>query len=232
MGRVGFPWAEIAGDGSSVIGKHEGTGGEVSIGTVTSQLLYEIGGPEYFGPDVTTRFDTIQLEQAGTRPGAHVRHPGRAAARRRSRSASIDHGGFRNEMSVCLTGLDIEAKAALVEEAFWKACPFQPDDFRLQVTDPPHARRPARPRRPTSRPWRSWQDQRQGPGREEGRSRLLECGHRSSPSRAIPGFFGVGGGPSARAGPSASTCRRCVPAEIVPQEVVDARRRRRIGSPR
>jgi hypothetical protein len=60
---TGFPWAEIAADGSSVIGKHDGTGGEVSIGTVTSQLLYEIGGPEYFGPDVTTRFDTIQLEQ-------------------------------------------------------------------------------------------------------------------------------------------------------------------------
>jgi len=33
-----------------VIGKHDGTGGEVSVGTVTSQLLYEIGGPEYYGP--------------------------------------------------------------------------------------------------------------------------------------------------------------------------------------
>ncbi|HKA13518.1 MAG TPA: acyclic terpene utilization AtuA family protein, partial [Myxococcota bacterium] len=53
MARTGFPWAEIAADGSSVIGKHDGTGGEVSVGTVTSQLLYEIGGPEYFGPDVT-----------------------------------------------------------------------------------------------------------------------------------------------------------------------------------
>ncbi len=65
MARTGFPWAEIAADGSSVIGKHDGTGGEVSIGTVTSQLLYEIGGPQYLGPDVTTRFDTIQLEQIG-----------------------------------------------------------------------------------------------------------------------------------------------------------------------
>ena len=46
-----------------MIGKHDGTGGEVSIGTVTSQLLYEIGGPRYLGPDVTARFDTIQLEQ-------------------------------------------------------------------------------------------------------------------------------------------------------------------------
>ena len=47
MSRVGFPWAEVAADGSSVIGKHDGTGGEVSVGTVTSQLLYEIGGPGY-----------------------------------------------------------------------------------------------------------------------------------------------------------------------------------------
>ncbi len=65
MARVGFPWAEIAEDGEVVIGKHDGTGGEISIGTVTSQLLYEIGGPEYFGPDVTTRFDTIALENEG-----------------------------------------------------------------------------------------------------------------------------------------------------------------------
>ena len=50
MSRTGFPWAEVAADGSSVIGKHDGTGGEVSIGTVTSQLLYEIGGPAYLGP--------------------------------------------------------------------------------------------------------------------------------------------------------------------------------------
>ena len=58
MTRVGFPWADVAADGSSIIGKHDGTGGEVSIGTVTSQLLYEIGPPAYLGPDVTARFDT------------------------------------------------------------------------------------------------------------------------------------------------------------------------------
>ena len=63
MTRVGFPWAEVAADGSCVIGKHDGTGGEVSVGTVTSQLLYEIGSPAYLGPDVTARFDTIRLEQ-------------------------------------------------------------------------------------------------------------------------------------------------------------------------
>ena len=63
-----------------MIGKHDGTGGEVSIGTVTSQLLYEIGGPAYLGPDVTTRFDTIQLEQIGPDRVRMQRHPRRAAA--------------------------------------------------------------------------------------------------------------------------------------------------------
>jgi len=65
LDRAGFPIAEVASDGSSVITKHEGTGGAVTVGTVTSQLLYEIGAPGYLGPDVTARFDTIQLAQQG-----------------------------------------------------------------------------------------------------------------------------------------------------------------------
>ena len=78
--RFGFPWAEVAADGSSVIGKHDGTGGAVTIGTVTSQLLYEITGHEYLGPDVTARFDTIELEQVGARPGPHQRRARAGAA--------------------------------------------------------------------------------------------------------------------------------------------------------
>ena len=78
--HLGFPIAEVAADGSSVITKHDGTGGLVSVGTVTAQLLYEIGGPAYANPDVTARFDTIAARPGRPRPVRDQRHPRRAAA--------------------------------------------------------------------------------------------------------------------------------------------------------
>ncbi len=59
----GFPIAEVADDGSSIITKHPGTGGRVSVGTVTAQLLYEIAGPDYPNTDVVARFDTVPLNE-------------------------------------------------------------------------------------------------------------------------------------------------------------------------
>jgi len=128
MGRVGFPWAEVAADGSSTIGKHDGTGGQVSIGTVTSQLLYEIGSPAYLGPDVTSRFDTIQLDEVG--PDRVRIHGVQGEPPPTTLKVSMNAmGGHRADLSVALTGLDVEAKAALAEEAFWIAMPDGPDDF-------------------------------------------------------------------------------------------------------
>ena len=131
--RLGFPWAEIAADGSSTIGKHDdGLGGQVSIGTITSQLLYEIAGHEYFGPDVTTRFDTIQIEETGKNRvrlhGIQGEPPPATLKVCMNRT-----GGFRNDMRVGLAGLDIEKKAEVVEKAFWRACPYAPSDYQ-QVT--------------------------------------------------------------------------------------------------
>ena len=133
MERTGFPWAEIAADGSCVIGKHDGTGGEVSIGTVTSQLLYEIDSPQYLGPDVTTRFDTVSLEQL-EHDRVRVRDTKGEPPPPKLKVAMNELGGFRNDMAVALVGLDVEEKAALVEDAFWKACPYAPEDFASVTT--------------------------------------------------------------------------------------------------
>ena len=143
MARTGFPWAEIAADGSSVIGKHDGTGGAVTVGTVTAQLLYEIDAPGYLGPDVTTRFDTIRLSQVGedrVRLDSVRGEPPPPTLK----VATNELGGFRSQITVALTGLDVEAKAALVHDAFWRACPHQSSDYakvteqvvRTDKTDP------------------------------------------------------------------------------------------------
>jgi hypothetical protein len=111
----GFPVAEIYPDGSSVITKHQGTGGAVTTGTVTAQLLYEIQGQRYPGPDVTLRLDTIRLTQDGP---DRVRIDGtRGEPPPPQLKVSLNTlGGYRNQMEFVLTGLDIDAKARLVRE--------------------------------------------------------------------------------------------------------------------
>jgi hypothetical protein len=112
--RPGFPLAEIHADGSSVIGKHPGTGGFVDTGTVTAQLLYETAGARYPGPDVTARLDTVRLSQDGPDrvriEGVRGEPPPPTLKVGRTRL-----GGHRNEVVFVLTGLDIDAKAALVK---------------------------------------------------------------------------------------------------------------------
>ncbi|MFD3437339.1 acyclic terpene utilization AtuA family protein [Streptomyces sp. NPDC058685] len=131
--RPGFPLAEIHADGTSVITKHEGTGGLVDVGTVTAQLLYETGGARYAGPDVTARLDTVRLEQRGP---DRVRISGvRGEAPPPTLKVGLNRiGGWRNEVVFVLTGLDIEAKAQLVrdqlEDAFGK---HRPADVRWEL---------------------------------------------------------------------------------------------------
>jgi acyclic terpene utilization AtuA family protein len=119
LDHPGFPIAEMREDGSFVVTKHPGTGGRVSVGTVTAQLLYEIAGPEYPNPDVTARFDTIRLQDAGP---DRVRVFGvRGEPPPTTTKVCINHhGGYRNEMTFVLAGLDVEEKARLAEETLWK----------------------------------------------------------------------------------------------------------------
>ncbi|MCX5142032.1 acyclic terpene utilization AtuA family protein [Streptomyces sp. NBC_00338] len=133
--RPGFPVAEIRADGTSVITKHDGTGGVVDLGTVTAQLLYETGGARYAGPDVTARLDTVRLSSDG--PG-RVRISGvRGEAPPPTLKAGLTRlGGWRNEVVFVLTGLDIEDKARLVRDQFADAfarAGRQPDDVRWEL---------------------------------------------------------------------------------------------------
>ena len=113
-GSPGFPIAEVAADGSCVITKQPGTGGAVTIGTVTAQLLYEIDAPRYANPDVVARFDTIALD-AIDRDRVQISGV-RGEPPPSSLKVAINYpGGYRNTMTMVLTGLDMEAKAAHAE---------------------------------------------------------------------------------------------------------------------
>ncbi|GIU93220.1 MAG: hypothetical protein KatS3mg011_2126 [Acidimicrobiia bacterium] len=120
LDHVGFPLVEMRPDGSFVVTKHPGTGGLVSVGTVTAQLLYEIGGLRYLNPDVTARFDSIRLRQQGPDrvevTGVKGEPPPPTV------KVALNYlGGYRNTVTFVIPGLDVEEKARLAEEALWKA---------------------------------------------------------------------------------------------------------------
>ena len=133
----GFPLAEIHSDGSSVITKHPGTGGAVTTGTVTAQLLYEISGARYANPDVTLRVDTIELSDDGP---DRVRISGvRGEPPPPTLKVSLNSvGGFRNEMTLVLTGLDIEAKAGLVRRQLETSLTVKPAEIQWTLARTDH----------------------------------------------------------------------------------------------
>ena len=134
---LGFPLAEVAADGSSVISKHPGTGGLVSVDTVTAQLMYEVQSPEYLGPDVTTRLDTIALTDDGP-DRVRISDVRGSAPPEQLKVCVNELGGHRNSVELVLTGLDIEEKASWVRAQLeprltaasvtWQLGPIPPPD--------------------------------------------------------------------------------------------------------
>jgi hypothetical protein len=213
--HIGFPWAEIAEDGSCVIGKHDGTGGQVSIGTVTSQLLYEIGGPRYFGPDVTARFDTIRIEQTA-RDRVHVFGTRGEPPPETLKVCMNRNGGFRNDMRVAIAGLDPEAKAKVLEAAFWRACPYGPNDYQ-QITTRLLRTEKADPAS-NEEALAVWHICVKDPD-EKKVGRAFSNAVAELALSSIPGFFTLGGGPT-EARPFGIYDPARIASALVPQEVV------------
>ncbi len=211
--RAGFPLAEVAIDGSSVITKHPGTGGAVTVGTVTSQLLYEIGPPGYLGPDVTARFDTMTLTQEGP---DRVRISDTKGERPPDtlKVSMNAWGGFRTDLTVALTGLDIEAKAELVDAAFWRATPLAPEDFESVSQRVVHSEHVD----PTSNEAATAQWRLTVKDADERKTKMLARAMNDLALATIPGMYGLPGGGAGQ--PFGVHTSGLVPADLVPQHVV------------
>ena len=136
--NIGYPIAEIYEDGSFVVTKHENTGGLVSVGTVTAQLLYEISSPAYLNPDVISHFDTLEITQE-SKNRVLVKN-NRGSSPTKTHKACINLvGGYRNGIELLLTGLDIEEKSKLIVDQIFKSLggqeQFDKVDIQLHRTD-------------------------------------------------------------------------------------------------
>ena len=141
--NIGYPIAEIYEDGSFVITKHENTGGLVSVGTVTAQLLYEIGSPAYLNPDVIGHFDTLKITQESENRVLVTNNRGSSPTNTHKACINLA-GGYRNGMELLLTGLDIEEKASLIIDQIFKSVggqdQFDKVDIQLHRTDKENAK--------------------------------------------------------------------------------------------
>lgn len=119
-GDIGYPIAEIGRKGEVIITKQKGTGGVVSQETCKAQLLYEIQGPWYFNSDVTAILDEIAFEQLSTNRVA-LRGVKAGPPPLTTKIGITARGGFQSEVHWFLVGLDIEAKARMLEMQIRKA---------------------------------------------------------------------------------------------------------------
>ncbi|MBW1898522.1 MAG: acyclic terpene utilization AtuA family protein, partial [Deltaproteobacteria bacterium] len=84
------------------------------------QLIYEIKEPRYLTPDVSARFDTIQISQESEN---RVRIQGVCGEPQSDKSKVCINNliGYRNSMTIILTGLDIEKKASILEDTIFES---------------------------------------------------------------------------------------------------------------
>ncbi len=118
--NLGFPLVEAEPDGTFTVTKHPGTGGLVSVHTVSEQLLYEMGTPRYLAPDCVARFDSIRVTQDGPDRVKVSGVAGEPAPAQLKVSVSFAHG-YRAFGRLVVSGPDALAKAEKVAEIFWES---------------------------------------------------------------------------------------------------------------
>ncbi len=118
--ELGYPLVEAHGDGTFVVTKHPGTGGLVSLHTVTEQLLYEMGSPAYLSPDCIAHFDSVRLAQDGPDRVRVTGVRGGPAPETLKVSISVAQG-YRAFGRLMVSGPGALAKARKAAEIFW-AC--------------------------------------------------------------------------------------------------------------
>lgn len=112
--NIGFPIAELFADGSCAIIKEPNTGGEISVGTVASQLMYEIQGPQYYGSDVVAVLEGINMTQEGKDRVLVTGVKGKPPPTT-TKVGITASGGYQAEFHFLLVGLDLEQKAEWTE---------------------------------------------------------------------------------------------------------------------
>ena len=121
MVDIGYPIAEISADGSFVCTKPDDTGGLVNVGTVSEQMLYEIGDPQaYMLPDVVCDFSTASLQQLAENRVMVSGATGRHAPDTYKVSATYADQ-FRGGTYMTFYGIDADKKARALGEAVFAA---------------------------------------------------------------------------------------------------------------
>lgn len=125
--RLGYPIAEISPDGSFICTKPEGTGGVVSVGSISEQMIYEIGDPQaYMLPDVVCDFSQLEIKQVGENRVSVSNAKGYSAPDTYKVCVSyVD--GFKAGLSLTLYAGDAEKKAKVAAETVLRRCK---DQFR------------------------------------------------------------------------------------------------------
>ncbi|MBV8652946.1 MAG: DUF1446 domain-containing protein, partial [Alphaproteobacteria bacterium] len=116
LARCGYPFAEIAADGSATITKLAEAGGMVTVDTVKEQMLYEVHDPKrYLTPDVTADFSEVRLAADGSdRVG--LRGAGGTARPEQLKVTVGFDGGVLAEAGVSYAGRNAQARAQLARD--------------------------------------------------------------------------------------------------------------------